>query len=126
MRHFYSQIKGQYWVTLTDDLGPHITDAYPSDTIEVEPQPTPIHTYENCVWVEPDAQTSYDYYSNEVRQLRNYLLFAEVDAISNTPLKWQDLSEEKKAEWAQYRRDLLNITEQSGFPQNVIWPTKPA
>lgn len=125
MRHFYSQSKGEYWVTLTDDLGPHITDAYPSDTIEVEPQPTPIHTYANGVWVEPDAQTSYDYYSNEVRQLRNYLLFAEVDAVSNTPLKWQDLSEEKKAELAQYRRDLLNITEQSGFPHNVIWPSKP-
>lgn len=25
----------------------------------------------------------------------------------------------------QYREDLRNITEQSGFPDNVIWPTKP-
>jgi hypothetical protein len=88
MRHFYSQSKGEYWVTLTDDLGPNVTDAYPEDTIEVEPQPTPIHTYENGVWVEPDAQVSYDYYSEEVR-------------------------------------DLLDITEQSGFPHNVIWPSKP-
>lgn len=125
MRHFYSQSRGEYWVTLTDDLGPDVTDAYPEDTIEVEPQPTPIHTYENGVWVEPDAQVSYDYYSEEVRQLRNHLLFSHVDATTNTPLKWQDLSDEKKAEWAQYRRDLLDITEQSGFPHNVIWPSKP-
>lgn len=29
------------------------------------------------------------------------------------------------AAWATYRQDLRNLTEQSGFPWQVIWPLKP-
>lgn len=31
-----------------------------------------------------------------------------------------------KAAWATYRQALRDITEQSGFPTNVTWPTRPA
>lgn len=29
------------------------------------------------------------------------------------------------AEWATYRQELRDITTQVGFPNNVVWPTKP-
>jgi len=29
------------------------------------------------------------------------------------------------SEWASYRQALRNITDQTGFPFSVIWPTKP-
>ena len=35
------------------------------------------------------------------------------------------LSDSKKAEWQTFRQALRNIPTQSGFPANVIWPTKP-
>lgn len=28
-------------------------------------------------------------------------------------------------EWASYRQELRDITDQAGFPTNVTWPTKP-
>jgi two-component sensor histidine kinase len=34
-------------------------------------------------------------------------------------------TEQKQQEWAVYRQNLRDITSQSGYPFNVIWPTKP-
>lgn len=31
-----------------------------------------------------------------------------------------------KAAWAAYRQELRDITQQTGFPSNVVWPTPPA
>lgn len=61
----------------------------------------------------------------EVRQERDYKLQTEVDPVVTNPLRWGELSPEKQAEWTQYRLDLLGITEQSGFPNSVVWPIKP-
>jgi hypothetical protein len=35
------------------------------------------------------------------------------------------LTEEKRNEWIVYRQALRDITSQPGFPNNVVWPTKP-
>ena len=35
------------------------------------------------------------------------------------------LSAEKKAQWATYRQALRDITDQSGFPDNINWPDIP-
>ena len=70
---------------------------------------------------ELDAQAAF-----EVRLHRDNILISSVDPIVSNPLRWGDLSEEKKAEWATYRRALLDITLQEGFPHNVTWPTSPA
>lgn len=53
----------------------------------------------------------------EVRNLRNMLL-AETDylALSDNTLT---------PEMSVYRQSLRDITKQSGFPENVIWPVKP-
>lgn len=60
-----------------------------------------------------------------VRQERDTILATQVDPIVSNPLRWADLSAEKQAEWAAYRRALLDITAQAGFPHDVVWPTKP-
>ena len=58
------------------------------------------------------------------RSDRNDLL-KEMDEVVANPLRWASLSSEKQAEWAQYREDLLNVPQQSGFPLNITWPVKP-
>ena len=60
-----------------------------------------------------------------LRAQRDEKLETEVDPIVSNPLRWNDLTEAKQTEWTQYRTDLLNLPEQSGFPNTVTWPTKP-
>jgi hypothetical protein len=36
-----------------------------------------------------------------------------------------DVPQTLKESWATYRQALRDITSQSGFPTNVVWPTKP-
>jgi hypothetical protein len=57
----------------------------------------------------------------EITNKRN-LLLSESDwtQIPNNPL-----TEQKQQEWAVYRQELRDITSQSGYPLNVVWPTKP-
>ena len=61
-----------------------------------------------------------------VRSERDFKLIQEVDPIATNPLRWDDLTAAKQSEWKQYRTDLLDITDQAGFPHTVTWPTKPA
>jgi hypothetical protein len=60
-----------------------------------------------------------------IRGQRNNLLAIEVDPLVTNPLRWAELTEAQQAAWTQYRRDLLDITAQAGFPNEVVWPTKP-
>lgn len=56
---------------------------------------------------------------------RDYYLQTLVDPLVSNPLRWADLTLEKQAAWTAYRRALLGITEQAGFPHNVTWPEQP-
>jgi len=60
-----------------------------------------------------------------VRADRDNRLVIEVDPIVSNALRWSDLTSGKQTEWTQYRTDLLNITDQAGFPHSITWPTKP-
>ena len=61
--------------------------------------------------------------AGEIRMERDTRL-EDVDDIYGT-LRWEYLSSEKQNEWKQYRIELLNVPQQSGFPSKVTWPTKP-
>ena len=61
-----------------------------------------------------------------LRAERDQKLVEEVDPIVTNLLRWGELTDAKQAEWTQYRTDLLNLPEQSGFPNTVTWPTKPS
>lgn len=60
-----------------------------------------------------------------LRSERDQKLAEEVDPIVSNNLRWNELTDAKQAEWTQYRTDLLNVPQQSGFPHNITWPTKP-
>lgn len=74
-------------------------------------------------WV-TDTQAQLAGEAIEVRDIRATLL-TEMDVVVSNPLRWAEMSTEKQAQWVQYRQDLLDIPQQSGFPLNVIYPTPP-
>jgi hypothetical protein len=53
------------------------------------------------------------------------VLLIEMDFIVSNPIVWESFSEEKKNEYRVYRQALLDIEKQEGYPENVIFPTKP-
>jgi len=58
----------------------------------------------------------------QVLQQRNDLLYAsDWTQIPNGPL-----TSAQQTAWATYRQELRDITSQSGYPTNVVWPTPPA
>lgn len=61
----------------------------------------------------------------QIRSDRDYKLLTEVDPLVSNPLRWAELTSDKKTEWSQYRTDLLNLPQQSGFPNAITWPVKP-
>jgi len=63
--------------------------------------------------------------ATQVRLERDNILITEVDPFVTNPLRWDDLTSEERDAWTTFRRDLLNVPDQSGFPYNITWPTKP-
>lgn len=61
----------------------------------------------------------------KVREQREWLLKNEVDPIVSNPLRWNEMTEDQRNMWSQYRRDLLNVPQQVGFPHDINWPTSP-
>jgi hypothetical protein len=55
------------------------------------------------------------------RMRRNQILFySDWAVLPDTPI-----SDAKKAEYLMYRQALRDVPEQSGFPDNIVWPTSP-
>jgi len=63
--------------------------------------------------------------ASNIRAQRDGILTTVVDPIVSNPLRWADLTSDKQAIWSQYRIDLLNVPQQSGFPNTITWPNKP-
>ena len=63
--------------------------------------------------------------AQDIRYQRDVKLTTEVDPIAGNALRWAALTADQQAAWAAYRQALLDITKQSGFPNSVVWPTKP-
>ena len=60
-----------------------------------------------------------------VREDRDQRLL-EVDAFVGNPLRWATLSAEQQEAWAVYRQGLLDVPQQAGFPNTVVWPVSPS
>ena len=58
---------------------------------------------------------------NFIKRERNLLL----QQSDWTQLPDVSLTEEQKGNWVTYRQQLRDITNQPGFPDNIIWPTQP-
>lgn len=74
----------------------------------------------------PPAKAELDAQAAEkVRAERNMKLATEVDPIAGNTLRWAALTAEQQQAWADYRQALLDIPQQAGFPNEVVWPVKP-
>lgn len=124
MQYFYDESTDTYWETNTHPSEEIIAD-YPIGTISISQRPSHLHTYLDGGWAPPSVEVLNESIAEEVRYERDSLLAREVDKVVTNPLRWADLSAEKQAEWIQYRRDLLDITDQEGFPTSITWPTIP-
>jgi hypothetical protein len=59
----------------------------------------------------------------KVKRIRSGLLSKYVDAVNQ--LRWSLLTPEQQAYLVQYRQQLLDITDQAGYPYDIIWPAEP-
>jgi len=62
--------------------------------------------------------------ASSVRAERDNRL-TEVDAIAGNTLRWAALDVDTQAAWSAYRQALLDVPQQSNFPHDITWPTKP-
>lgn len=70
-------------------------------------------------WNGEDWESPTSVKAERVRSIRNGLL-QETDYIMLPDYPLQD-----KTQWENYRQQLRDITEQAGFPDNVVYPIKP-
>lgn len=87
--------------------------------VDLPDPPSPIHVfdYTQNAWVDPRTPESQ---WEAVRQERNTLLAkSDWTQLPDVPLA-------TKEAWAAYRQALRDITEQPGFPFDVVWPEPPA
>jgi hypothetical protein len=120
---FYHPTIG-YWQTLSDPSEEYRSQ-YPEGTIEVPIKPGAGYEFDGTEWVAPSQEWLDNTAAEEARFIRDDKLSTEVDPIATNPLRWADLTPEKQQEWTDYRRDLLNISNQEGWPHNINWPEKP-
>lgn len=71
------------------------------------------------------AEDGLSFLAFQVREKRNALLKSVVDQMASNNLRWAEMTVEQQQAWADYRRALLDVPQQAGFPENVIWPTAP-
>lgn len=103
------------WIPFTLDM----TDD--GTTIDKDALLTLIGTnFREATQEEKDERLASDIRFTRMTKLRN-----EVDPLVTNFLRWAELTTEQQNAWVQYRTDLLNVPQQSGFPHTVTWPTKP-
>ena len=117
---FYVEINHPTYAWIPYTLNPNDTDMTIDNSVLLELIGTDYEAYVEPSQAELDAELA-----ASLRAQRNSKLALEVDPIVSNPLRWNELTEAKQTEWAQYRTDLLDLPEQSGFPNTVTFPTKP-
>ena len=84
----------------------------PKSTTEAQ-----VFDYEQQKWVKDTEKQKSD-----VLTTRSILLYqSDWTQIPNNPL-----TPEQQQAWAVYRQELRDVTSQSGYPFDVVWPTPPA
>jgi hypothetical protein len=114
-----------YWQT-NSDVPKHILDTYPKDTKEVSICPGDGYTFNGNKWVAPTKAWLHEKSSKMIRGERDLKLRVEVDPILSNTFRFNEMSPELQDKWLSYRKSLLDITDQSTFPDTVVWPNKPS
>ena len=125
--YFFNKTKNEYFelifpVSSNED---YINSLDTDDEIIATPQrPDCYHEWVDGAWVENTTEKTAQK-TIEERGERDKRLSLHVDPVVSNPFMWATLSAEKQGEWTQYRTDLLNVPQQSGFPSSISWPSKP-
>ena len=117
---FYVEINHPEFGWIPYGLNPDDTDNTVDNSVLLGLIGTDFEAYVAPTQAELDAELAAG-----LRSERDQKLAEEVDPIVSNNLRWNELTDAKQAEWTQYRTDLLNVPQQSGFPHNITWPTKP-
>ena len=104
---------------------PYLLTDYDTDTTINNDELLELIGSDYAAYVPPTQEELDAALAASIRGQRNSLLATEVDPLVTNPLRWAELTETQQVAWTQYRRDLLDITAQAGFPNEVVWPTKP-
>lgn len=60
----------------------------------------------------------------QIRKQRDDLL-QQLDSVVGNPLRWASFSTDQQTELANYRQALLDVPQQTGFPDTIDFPVKP-
>lgn len=135
---------GQFGLTIGEVRREFPNSSIPDDTVEigqyvgyVETAMPTISWNENVTEVQPvngrqkwevttadadELQSRINTKIEQVRTQRSPLFFrSDWTQLADSPLSAED-----KALWCDYRQALRDITQQSGFPWTIVWPTPPA
>jgi hypothetical protein len=76
---------------------------------------------QNGEWQTNEPELTYGELCWRVRSRRDkYLQLSDKYMLLDYPI-----TEQKRQEWADYRQQLRDLTGQTGYPTDVIWPTMP-
>jgi hypothetical protein len=115
-----NQLKEIGWLPHVAVDGP-ANEKYDTSTFEI----TDSQVIETRLWREYTADERAEILERDSRNARNHRNWLLKDS-DWTQLPDCPLSSGKKSDWALYRQSLRDVTSQTGFPQNIVWPTIPA
>ena len=103
---------------------PYLLTDYDTDTTINNDEVMALIGTDFAAYVAPTAEELATAAAAQVRSQRDQLLL-EVDVFVGNPLRWAALSSNEQTAWATYRTALLDVPQQSGFPDTITWPTAP-
>ena len=111
---------------------PYIVGAYSGkeyyidngQAVAIPPNPSTLLIDYTFDWNTKTWAINIDSTAAAMRSFRNNLLAQSVDKIN--PVWYNSLTDEQKIELENYRIALLNVPQQTTWPNNVTWPTKPS
>jgi hypothetical protein len=87
----------------------------------LQTKPNQKFNYKNLTWEDFQGDEEIRFFTDRIIKQRQNLLYAsDWTQIPNNPL-----TTAQQEAWAVYRQELRDISDQSGYPFNVIWPTPP-
>ena len=126
MKHAHIDNNGQILGWYDDEI--HTSIPSPNVQVSEEVWQNAINSMHNTIIDGVTSQVDHrsdEQKSSDARILRDLLLTSEVDPIVTNSLRWAELSSTEQQQWTDYRTALLDVPQQSGFPNKVNWPTKP-
>ncbi len=111
-------------LTIDGETIEYIFDIHSNEDSEIQNYIRTLLSENELNYERPSEESVYEYKAFEIRDKRDMLL-SETDkyfTISDMPAKKNEDLESLK----EYRQALRDIPQQEGFPENVVWPDKPA